>query len=89
MGQICNKCNGANHYAKVCRLKIKTSNIKKKPHKTKHAHDIQDEQDFFINALETDHPDKPEEWRVLLLTNGKGINYKLDTKYRSMTMSGC
>uniref|UniRef100_A0A8W8HU78 Retropepsins domain-containing protein n=1 Tax=Magallana gigas TaxID=29159 RepID=A0A8W8HU78_MAGGI len=47
--------------------------------KKKHIHDIQDEQAFFIDALETVHSDKPEDWRVTLCTNGKGINYKLDT----------
>lgn len=53
--------------------------MKKKMPKKKHIHDIQDEQAFFIDALETVHSDKPEEWRITLFTNGKGINYKLGT----------
>lgn len=79
MGQICIKCNGANHFAKVCKSKGKQNSMKKKMLKKKHIHDIQDEQAFFIDALDTVHSDKPEEWRVTLCTNGKGINYKLDT----------
>lgn len=79
MGQICIKCNGANHFAKVCKSKGKQNSMKKKMPKKKHIHDIQDEQAFFIDALETVHSDKPEDWRVTLCTNGKGINYKLDT----------
>lgn len=79
MGQICIKCNGANHFAKVYKSKGKQNSMKKKMPKKKHIHDIQDEQAFFIDALETVHSDKPEEWRVTLCTNGKGINYELDT----------
>ena len=77
IGESCTKCNRPNHFAKMCKSKVKHepkthSNFKK------NVHDVTGQNEFFVDSLETDD-DKPEEWRVTLKTSGSHVNYKLDT----------
>lgn len=75
MGQNCRQCNGKNHFAKPCYFKKE-----KKVHNVENVSDTESEPDyseFFVDSVDTD--EKSEKYKLSIKTNGKYMNYKLDT----------
>ncbi|XP_062589079.1 uncharacterized protein LOC134250729 [Saccostrea cucullata] len=89
-GKSCNKCNQKNHFAVVCKSKMRTHPVKhRNPRKAKFHHieeSCEDsDDDFFMYSIDTH---KDDDWTVKLLVNdAKPINFKIDTGAQCNVMS--
>ena len=70
-GVECRKCGRKNHFAKVCRTKLR-------PHHGIHLdNETSSDEDMFIGALQKGQSDK--EWQVTISINGQKTKFKIDT----------
>jgi len=79
-GAECRKCGPRNHFAKVCRTKLR-------PLPSIHLHnETSSDEDMFIGALQKGQSDK--EWRqVTISINGLKTKFKIDTGAQCNTIS--
>ena len=82
----CNKCNGYNHFAKVCRGKQKkTDSIQVNPNyefnesndRNDHSKVNERQHVFFVDSMQNAEDDSP--WRVKLNVNQTPVDFKIDT----------
>lgn len=75
MGQTCNRCDGKNHFASVCR----TSRQKVYDVQESQANNSCSDDEFFVETVKSETDSGREEWISTLVVNGSIIPFKLDT----------